>query len=155
MNKLMKNNIIFLSVVFAFLYYLPCKYLDFLKTPKNLLTFKLICFATLLYSGKLGTNFCVMVAIIIIMLLYKIHRRCNIIENMVGSYNLEITNLPVPVNIIDLEERKHKNLYEKENEAVGSLFKNNFPKHIGYNEKDTIDRQMKIHSEKAACESRK
>tara|TARA_Y100000389_G_C17187420_1_gene377116 strand:+ start:68 stop:535 length:468 start_codon:yes stop_codon:yes gene_type:complete len=154
--KVLKNKKgLLLILIFVSLYAMPCNYLNFLKKSENALTFKLVSLALILYSSKFGLNNCLLVSLCVIVVLYKIKLDCKIdvIENMVGGYNLEVTKMPV--NIIDLAERNHKDLYEKDNNAVGSLFIENIPKHIEFIEKEEIDRKMKLNSEIMSVKSRR
>jgi hypothetical protein len=156
--KVLKNKkVLLLLILVVSLYTMPCDYLRFLRKSENALTFKLVSLALILYSSKLGLNNCLLVCLCVIVVLYKIKMDCNIdiMEGMVGNYNLEVTKMPVPVDIIDLAERTHKDLYEKENETVGSLFIKNIPKHIEFNQMEEMDRKMKLNSEIMSVKSRR
>tara|TARA_Y100000816_G_scaffold292342_1_gene287099 strand:- start:2734 stop:3207 length:474 start_codon:yes stop_codon:yes gene_type:complete len=156
--KLLKNKkMLLIIILLVSLYAMPCDYLRFLRKSENALTFKLVSLALILYSSKMGINNCLMVSLCVIVVLYKIKLDCKIdvMEGMVGSHNLEVTKMPVPVNIIDLAERTHKDLYEKENEAVGSLFVKNIPKHIDFDEKEDVDRKLKLNGEIMSVKSRR
>ena len=134
---------------------MPCDYLRFLRKSENSLTFKLVSLALILYSSKSGINNCLLVCLGVIVVLYKIKIDCNIdiMEGMVGYYNLDVTEMPVPVNIIDLAERTNKELYE--NKTVGSLFVKNIPKHIEFKHREEMDRKMKLSSEIMSVNSRR
>lgn len=155
--KVLKNKkMLLLLILVVSLYTMPCDYLRFLRKSENALTFKLVSLALILYSSKSGINNCLLTCLCVIVVLYKIKIDCNIdiMEGMVGNYNLEITKTPVPVNIIDLAERTHKELYEDENETVGSLFVKNIPKHIEFKHLEEMDRKIKINSEIMSVKSR-
>ena len=156
--KVLKNKKgLLLLILIVSLYAMPCDYLRFLRKSENALTFKLVSLALILYSSKFGINNCLLVSLCVIIVMYKIKLDCkiDIIEGMMGSHNLEVTKIPVPVDIIDLAEKTHKDLYENENKAVGTLFIKNVPKHIEFNEKEDMDRNMKLNSEIMSVKSRR
>lgn len=154
--KVLKNKkVLLLLIIVVSLYAMPCDYLRFLRKSENALTFKLVSLALILYSSKSGINNCLLVCLGVIVVLYKIKLDCNIdiMEGMVGYYNLDVTEMPVPVNIIDLAERTNKELHE--NKTVGSLFVKNIPKHIEFKHREEMDRKMKLSSEIMSVNSRR
>jgi len=155
MKGLKNKKVLLLLIIVVSLYAMPCDYLRFLRKSENALTFKLLSLALILYSSKSGINNCLLVCLGVIVVLYKIKIDCNIdiMEGMVGYYNLDVTEMPVPVNIIDLAERTNKELYE--NKTVGSLFVKNIPKHIEFKHREEMDRKMKLSSEIMSVNSRR
>jgi len=155
MKGLKNKKVLLLLIIVVSLYAMPCDYLRFLRKSENSLTFKLVSLALILYSSKSGINNCLLVCLGVIVVLYKIKIDCNIdiMEGMVGYYNLDVTEMPVPVNIIDLAERTNKELYE--NKTVGSLFVKNIPKHIEFKHREEMDRKMKLSSEIMSVNSRR